>query len=255
MSNYTKATNFASKDELPVGDVNKKLKGVEIDNEFNAIANAVSTKADLQSPTFTGVPAVPTAAFGTSTTQVASTAFVRAAIEALYPVGTIYTSTSATNPASTFGFGTWEAFGEGRVLVGQNTSDASFNTLEETGGTKNATLVSHSHTGTTGGQSVGHTHTFSGTTGGAGAHTHTLQYSSGAGSLVNSIGGGANGAISNSGTAGMTNPGDHAHSFSGTTSDISSNHNHAFTTSTQGSSATNANLQPYIVVKMWKRTA
>lgn len=82
MSNYTKATNFAAKDALPVGDANKKVKGVEIDNEYNAIANAISTKADSNSPTFTGVPAVPTAITNTSTTQAASTAFVQQEITA-----------------------------------------------------------------------------------------------------------------------------------------------------------------------------
>lgn len=83
MSNYTKATNFGAKDALPVGDANKKVKGVEIDNEFNAIANAVSTKADTNSPTFTGTPSAPTATAGTETTQIATTAFVTAATDAL----------------------------------------------------------------------------------------------------------------------------------------------------------------------------
>ena len=82
MSNYIKATSFASKDELPVGNPNKKVKGVEIDNEFNAIANSVSTKADLQSPTFSGTPAVSgtTPVASTSTTQIATTAFVQSAL-------------------------------------------------------------------------------------------------------------------------------------------------------------------------------
>ena len=78
MSNYTKATNFAAKDSLPVGDANKKVKGVELDNEFNALANSISTKSDTNSPTFTGTPSAPTAAAGTSTTQLATTAFVTA---------------------------------------------------------------------------------------------------------------------------------------------------------------------------------
>ena len=77
MSNYVKATNFATKDTLPTGDANKIVKGTEIDNEFNAIAGAVSSKADLASPTFTGTPAVPTATAGSNTTQVANTAYIR----------------------------------------------------------------------------------------------------------------------------------------------------------------------------------
>lgn len=41
---------------------------------------ALNLKANLNSPTFTGIPAVPTAAVGTNTTQVASTAYVIAEI-------------------------------------------------------------------------------------------------------------------------------------------------------------------------------
>lgn len=80
MSDYTKATNFAAKDTLPVGDANKKVKGSEIDTEFNAISDAIATKADKNSPTFTGTPISTTAAAGTSTTQIATTAFVQTAI-------------------------------------------------------------------------------------------------------------------------------------------------------------------------------
>ena len=80
MSNYVKATNFATKDTLPTGDSNKIVKGTELDNEFNSIAGAVSSKADLASPTFTGTPAAPTATAGSNTTQIANTAYVKAEI-------------------------------------------------------------------------------------------------------------------------------------------------------------------------------
>lgn len=60
MSNYTKSTNFATKDTLPSGDANKIVKGTEIDTEFNNIATAIATKADLASPTFTGTVTIPT---------------------------------------------------------------------------------------------------------------------------------------------------------------------------------------------------
>ena len=76
MSNYTKATNFATKDTLPSGNSGKIVKGTEIDNEFNAIASAISSKADTASPSFTGTPTAPTAAVNTNTTQLATTAFV-----------------------------------------------------------------------------------------------------------------------------------------------------------------------------------
>jgi hypothetical protein len=76
MSNYTKATNFATKDTLPTGDAGKIVKGTEIDSEFNAISSAISSKADTASPTFTGTPVAPTAISTTNTTQIATTAFV-----------------------------------------------------------------------------------------------------------------------------------------------------------------------------------
>ena len=83
MSNYVKATNFTAKDSLPTGNSGKIVKGTEIDTEFTAIASAISSKADLNSPAFTGTPTAPTASAGTNTTQVASTAYVKAEITAL----------------------------------------------------------------------------------------------------------------------------------------------------------------------------
>jgi hypothetical protein len=80
VSNYTKATNFATKDTLPSGNAGKVVKGTEIDTEFNAISSAIASKADTASPTFTGTPAVPTATSGSNTTQIANTAYVTAAL-------------------------------------------------------------------------------------------------------------------------------------------------------------------------------
>jgi len=52
-------------------------------NYASTITNALALKAPLASPDLTGIPTAPTAALGTNTTQVATTAFVDAAIEAL----------------------------------------------------------------------------------------------------------------------------------------------------------------------------
>ena len=82
MSNYVKSTNFATKDTLPTGDSNKIVKGTELDNEFNAIAGAISSKADLASPALTGTPSAPTATAGSNTTQIANTAYVRGEVVA-----------------------------------------------------------------------------------------------------------------------------------------------------------------------------
>ena len=77
---------------------------------------------------------------------------VTATIANAYPVGSIYMNCSnATNPGTLLGFGTWSAFGEGRVLIGIDSSDTDFDTAEETGGSKTHTLTeaqlpSHRHT-------------------------------------------------------------------------------------------------------------
>ena len=80
MSNYTKLTDFASKDSLPSGNAAKIVKGTEIDDELAAIETAIVTKANLDSPALTGTPTAPTASSGTNTTQIATTAFVTGAI-------------------------------------------------------------------------------------------------------------------------------------------------------------------------------
>ena len=54
MSNYTKTTNFAAKDSLPSGNAGKIVKGTEIDAEFNNIATASATKANINDATLTG---------------------------------------------------------------------------------------------------------------------------------------------------------------------------------------------------------
>lgn len=89
MSDYAKSTNFTTKDTLPTGNSGKIVKGTELDIEFTNIASAVTSKANSDSPTFTGTPSVPTATTGTNTTQVASTAFVKNSIDALGTIGTM----------------------------------------------------------------------------------------------------------------------------------------------------------------------
>jgi hypothetical protein len=81
MSDYNKSTNFTSKDTLPSGNTNKIVRGSELDTEFNAISAAVASKANSNSPTFSGTPTTPTASAGDSSLQVASTAFVSTEID------------------------------------------------------------------------------------------------------------------------------------------------------------------------------
>ena len=75
-----------------------------------------------------------------------------ATLQAVYPVGSIYINASvSTNPATLLGFGTWAAFGAGRVMVGLDSGDTDFDAAEETGGAKTKTLSiselpAHTHT-------------------------------------------------------------------------------------------------------------
>jgi hypothetical protein len=136
-------------------------------------------------------------------------------LQKAYPVGSIYSNADVdTNPNTLLGFGTWTAIGSGRVLVGQDTGNALFDVLGETGGSADAVAVSHSHTI----NDPGHVHSES-------------SYALG------------NGASSGSGRAGVPQ----ASNTGGNTTGISIN--------SAGVSGTNKNLQPYLVVKIWKRTA
>jgi hypothetical protein len=245
MADYIKATDFSVKDGLISGDPDKIVKGTELDDEFDAIAIAVQTKADVVSPSFLGTVTAPTVGTTTNNTQVATTAFVRNALQFAYPVGSIYiNATNATNPGTLLGFGTWVAFGAGRVMVGFNASDPLFDSAEETGGSKNSTVVEH-------------THTFTSTTSSNGTHTHGV-WSNGTGinegprlfgnSGTNSVAGqnatstGYRTTLQGSGEQALQDSGAHNHTLSGTTAST-------------GSTGTNTNLQPYITVFMWKRVS
>jgi hypothetical protein len=229
MSDYVKSTNFAAKDALASGNAAKIVKGTEIDTEFNNIATAVSTKADLASPTFTGTPTLPagtiavTQSTSDDSTKLATTAFVQDVLtsfkESLYPVGSIYTNaTSSTTPGTLLGFGTWTAFGAGRVMVGLDAGNALFDTAEETGGSANAIVVSHTHTATV--TDPGHSHNY---------------YR----------------AISKA----SFDPGAEAWTSESFQATSTATTGITVSNSTEGSSGTNANYQPYITVYMWKRTA
>ena len=117
MSNYSKSTNFATKDNLSPGNPLKIVKGTEIDTEFNNIATAIATKTDNSSATITGgtingaVIGGTTAAAGTFTNLTVSTAatIASAAISAGTINGAVIGGSSAaaitgTNVTATTGF-------------------------------------------------------------------------------------------------------------------------------------------------------
>lgn len=221
MSNYSIQNNWAGKDALADSDPNKVISGDLFDVEFTAVQTALNSKADLNGSAAQEFSAT-TATAGTNTTQVATTAFVTAAISAAtptaaevnahaYPVGSIYTSISSTNPATLLGVGTWVAFGAGRTLVGFDSTQTEFDTVEETGGSKTHTLTESELP----------------------AHTHnTLS------SYQNNV------EVIGSSTVTITEA-----DRSGDGADVD------IATSSTGSGAAHNILQPYITVYFWKRTA
>jgi microcystin-dependent protein len=195
------------------------------------------TGATFPSPTLTGTPVAPTAAAGTNTTQIATTAFVTSALVAAYPVGSIYMSTVSTNPATLLGFGTWVAYGQGRMPI---SADGTY-TAGSTGGSATTTLSTTNL--------PSHTHSFSATTGSpstslnhqhyVGSNDSTAGYGGDAGNreFVQNYNAG-------NGPATYTNFADlsHTHSVSGTTDGT-------------GSGTAVTTISPYIAVYMWNRTA
>jgi hypothetical protein len=142
MSDYSKATNFTTKDTLPTGNSNKIVKGTELDTEFIAIASAISSKADVSSPALLGTPTAPTASLGTNTTQIATTAF---AIANGVPSGSIvlWSGSIASIPTGWVlcngSSGTPDL--RNRFVVGAGSTYA----VAATGGTADAVVVSHTH--------------------------------------------------------------------------------------------------------------
>jgi len=226
MSDYTKATNFTLKDGLSTGDPGKVIKGSEIDAEYTAIASAVASKADINSPTFTGTPTLPSGTIATtvadntdSSTKIATTAFVQSVktlvLQAVFPVGSIYTSYSvSTDPATVLGFGTWSAI-EGKVLAAYQSGDTDFGTAGGTGGSKDAVVVEHNH----GITDPGHNHTVT--------TSNTSTIASGNAIPLNYL----------------------------YTTRTTSTSTTGITINNEGVSGTGKNLQPYVTVHMWRRTA
>ena len=103
--------------------------------------------------TITGSGTIDLGTVLTSWDDVGSEAVISTIGKALYPVGAIYMSTANVNPSTFIAGTTWVAWGSGKVPVGVDTSDTSFDTVEKTGGEKTHTLTesempAHKHTGT-----------------------------------------------------------------------------------------------------------
>ena len=201
MTIWSDGTNFALQNTHIIGTVVGNVTG----DVTGVVAAAAGSTAVTASP-------------GDNDTSIATTAFVQAALQALHPVGSVYiNATNATNPGTLLGFGTWTAFGAGRVPVGFDAGNPLFDTAEETGGSADAVVVSHTHSVT----DPGHAHTYS-----------QPSYQS---------------AILPGGS-----PNYSPILISGANTGTAST---GISIASAGVSGTNANIQPYITVYMWKRTA
>lgn len=230
MTVWSEGTNFYLQNTHIIGTMVGNVTGNLTGNVTGNVAGNVTgnVTGNLDGNLTAAAPTAATQAYGTNNTSIATTAFVQAAFGALYPVGSVYiNATNATNPSTLLGFGTWTAFGAGRVPVGFDAGNPLFDTAEETGGSADTIVVTHTHTATV--TDPGHRH--------------------------------VNGSINNNGyygtqsiSTGLTGKtGDSAYQQSPFTSTVATGISVA--NSSTGSSGTNANYQPYITVYMWKRTA
>jgi hypothetical protein len=233
MANYTKATNFTAKDGLPTGNSGKIIKGAEIDTEFTAIASAITSKADLNSPALTGTPTAPTASAGTNTTQLATTAFVLANA---IPSGLIsmWSGTIASIPSG------WVLCNgsnstpdlRNKFIIGAHSDSTgiAYSTITgsntQSGGSKDAITVSHTHTATSVVTDPGHNHTVAKYYAGSGGDYPYLNGFQAATPVTTSDPTGTN-------TTGITV---------------------ATTNASTGSSGTNANLPPYYALAFIMKT-
>lgn len=121
-------------------------------NEIKTVVNAICDATDTNTTNITSI--------NTKVTNLENKTTVKAIIDVVYPVGSIYISKDSTNPGTLWPGTTWEREAEGRCIIGIGTG---YTTVGATGGSSTVTL------GTT--QIPSHTHTFTGNA--LSAHSHT----------------------------------------------------------------------------------
>lgn len=154
---------------------------------------------------------------------------VQRLIDIVFPVGAIYRSVVSTNPVTVFGVGTWEAFGAGRMLVGVDTGDADFSTATLTGGVKTHAL-SIAEMPVHGNASSGVPHTI-----GDAGHSHLHGY--------------------DLGPSGPEFTTDELAAYPNSPNRTTQSVTTGVTMANAGSGTAHNNLQPYIVIYRFRRTA
>lgn len=153
-------------------------------------------------------------------------------INLIYPVGSIFITTVSANPGTYLG-GTWEAFGAGRTLVGLDSGQTEFDTVEETGGAKTHTLQTT--------EMPAHTHIQDAHTHIQNAHGHRTAINFGGSQSLDAYDGYSYNTVSRF--------------YNNSEATTATNQNTTATNQNTGGGGAHNNLQPYIVTYMWKRTA
>ncbi len=205
--------------------------------EFSKMENLTASKA-LQSDsngdvsasgvtnTELGYVSGVTSAIQTQLDTLTTAVNTKTTLAAVYPVGSIYiNATNSNNPSSLLGFGTWVAFGAGRVPIGIDSSDTDFDTAEETGGSKTHTLTESEMP----------------------AHRHFLFRNVGVGNIGDTT--------SSLSAAHYYNDGSQSYRIRKSSSSDAFLEPDITLSGQTGSGSAHNNVQPYIVVYMWKRTA
>lgn len=195
---------------------------------------------------------------------------------AAWPIGSVFISIVPTNPSVLLGFGTWSTFAAGRVLVGLDSGQTEFDLVEETGGAKTHTLTvaempTHTHTQDThnhtqnahGHTQDAHNHTQNSHNHTQDAHSHVVTSQTATTGSATSYEHGTldtssaeTEATETTATTVATNQAATATNQNATATNQNSTATNQSATATNqnaGGDGAHNNLQPYVVVYMWKR--